>query len=169
MPDYTIELDWFNNQVVLQKRAAKATNGASELRKVLRYLYEDSGPKNLTRETLRACLELLTPAEKVLAFWLQTRTNGSLRSKYGHASALAAKLARYRCQDCGFSDVRTLNLDHVTGRGSKTFRCLCANCHAIKSRAQDWTGRAREPVALDPGGIPAEGILERDVDPNCTP
>jgi hypothetical protein len=147
MSDYVIDTKWFDNLAAIGKRASAAPELVGKLRTTLGYLYLDGGPKNLPRATLRACVHLLTPAEKVVTLWLQSRTNGHLRRNYGHASALAAKRARYRCEGCGFADVRALNLDHVDGRGSKAFRCLCANCHAIKSRAHDWTGRARESGA----------------------
>jgi hypothetical protein len=142
---YVIDPKCFDNLGALSKRAASAPPELTgKFRTTLGYLYLGGGPKNLPRATLRACAHLLTPAENVVVRWLQCRTNGQLRRNYGHAAALAAKRARYRCENCGFADVRALNLDHVDGRGSRSFRCLCANCHAIKSRAQDWTGRARE-------------------------
>ena len=43
------------------------------------------------------------------------------------------------------SDVRVLSLDHVEGRVQGTpFACLWANCHTLKSRRVDWTGRPRQ-------------------------
>jgi hypothetical protein len=51
---------------------------------------------------------------------------------------------RWCCSESGFADVRALNLDHVEGRVPQaTFACLCADCHAIKSRRLDWTEKAR--------------------------
>ena len=111
------------------------------LRKALRYMYLTNGPTNLTRDDLRAALPILTTAEQKVVKWLQVRTNGSLRKTYGKASLLAARRAKHRCDQCGFPDVRVLNLDHVEGRKVGTaFRCLCANCHHIKSCQKDWLG-----------------------------
>jgi hypothetical protein len=49
-----------------------------------------------------------------------------------------------------------MNLDHVNGRVAGTpFACLCANCHTIKSRANDWNGEKpdRDTVTDPPNGL----------------
>jgi hypothetical protein len=146
---YEIHLNRFNDDSHLESRVSSvppAHRGA--VRTCLSYLYQDSGPLNLPRERLLAARQFLEPAELVVAGWLFTRTNGRLRSAYGSESLKAARTARYRCSLCGFSDVRVLNLDHVNGRVEGTlYACLCANCHTIKSRRQDWTGISK-PAAL---------------------
>lgn len=118
------------------------------LRTALSYLYQDDGPINLPRERLLAADPHFEPAERIVVRWLYTRTNGNLRSSYGASALRAARSSRYRCEVCGFQDVRVLNLDHVKGRVTDTpFACLCANCHTIKSRESDWTGE--KPLALE--------------------
>jgi hypothetical protein len=111
------------------------------LRTALTYLYLVDGPTDLPRDHLKLSERHLDPAERIVIRWLWTRTNGRLRKHYGQKSLLAARAAQYRCESCGFADVRVLNLDHIHGRDSDAdeFACLCANCHAIKSRVNDWT------------------------------
>jgi hypothetical protein len=111
------------------------------LRTALTYLYMGDGPADLPRDHLKLAERHLDPAERILIRWLWTRTNGRLRKHYGQKSLLAARAAQYRCESCGFADVRVLNLDHIHGRESDAdeFACLCANCHTIKSRVNDWT------------------------------
>lgn len=147
-----VPLERFDNQELLEARVAAAPPAVQgSLRTVLTYLYQSDGPKNLPSDRLALARAQLEPAEWIAAKWLQTRTNGSEKKNYGHGVLKAARAARLRCQACGFSDVRALNMDHVEGRvEGATFACLCANCHAIKSRAFDWSGTARQP----PGALP---------------
>lgn len=148
MPD-TISIDFeaFNNDARVDDRVAAvdvAARGA--LRTALNYLYKDDGPINLPRDRLLTAEPHLGPAEKIVIRWLYTRTNGSLRKSYGADALRAARSSRYRCEVCGFSDVRVLNIDHVDGRVEGTaFACLCANCHTIKSRESDWSGEKQRP------------------------
>lgn len=126
--------------------APDADRGA--LRTALSYLYLDDGPVNLPRERLLKAEAHLDPAERLVIRYLYTRTNGSLRAEFGAGSLRAARAARYRCQECRFPDVRVLTSDHVNGRVPGTpFAYLCANCHMIKSRREDWKGVKREPLA----------------------
>lgn len=137
-----VDAEAFNNHSLIEERVSAVAAGAQgALRTALCYLYQDNGPLNLPRQRLLVAEEFLDDAERVVIRWLSTRTNGSLRKAYGSAALLAARASRYRCEVCGFQDVRVLNIDHVDGRviGS-AFACLCANCHAIKSRKHDWTG-----------------------------
>ena len=135
-------MDRFDNPAYIASRletAPPAARGA--LRTVLRYLYEGEGPINLPRLRLKSAETLLDSAEVIVARWLYTRTNGSLRASYGANAFRQARKQRYRCEHCGHADVRVLNLDHVQGRDNRDFfACLCSNCHALKSREQDWTG-----------------------------
>ena len=137
----------FNNPDLIEERVAsidRAIQGS--LRTALRYLYMDDGPVNLPRDRLLAAEGHLEPAERVVIRLLYTRTNGSLRAAYGANSLRAARTSRYRCGECRFPDVRALNLDHVDGRvAGSPFACLCANCHSIKSRRGDWSGKRRQP------------------------
>jgi len=132
------------NRILLVPVAARGA-----LRSALLYLYMDNGPRNLPRDRLLLAAPYLDAAERLVARWLYTRTNGSLRKAYGAAALVAARSSRYRCGDCNFADVRVLNLDHIGGRVHGTgFACLCANCHTIKSRKSDWTGT--KPQRLTP-------------------
>ena len=133
----------FDNGAYLDRRVRSADpESQGSLRTALRYLYESRGPDNLPRDRLKRAQPYLENRELIVGRWLYTRTNGNLRKHYGKAALRAARRARYRCQECGYADVRALNLDHVGGRRASThrFACLCANCHTIKSRHIDWTG-----------------------------
>lgn len=140
-----IDASRFNNNGHIESRlAAVRTEEQGALRTALGYLYLDDGPINLPRPRLLSAESHLDATERIVIRWLYTRTNGSLRSEYGADALRAARGSRYRCETCGFADVRVLNLDHVNGRTVGTpFACLCANCHTIKSREKDWTGESR--------------------------
>ena len=160
-PVLSIDPDRFNNAAYIGVRVtAAAPSDRGSLRTVLTYLYQDDGPINLPRSRLKIGARYLDATEHVLVRWLYTRTNGSERKKYGKRAFLAARRSRYRCEDCGFADVRALNLDHVEGRTADTpFACLCANCHSIKSRERDWLGHATAEASelrISPHAIPSE-------------
>lgn len=127
MTSLSVPRDRFDNPEEMERRvsaAPPATQGA--LRTALRYLCEREGPVNLPADRLNLAFDLLDPAERVVACWLHTRTNGKLRRSYGADALKAARAAGYRCQECGFDDVRVLNLEHVDGRVAGTpFGCLC--------------------------------------------
>ena len=143
---YAIPASRFNNRRYLERRVRAAdTASQGALRSALRFLYESRGPENLPPDRLHRAQPYFEPRELIVSRWLYTRTNGSLRKHYGKPALEAARRARYRCQECGYSDVRALNLDHIGGFSSRRFACLCANCHSIKSRQVDWTGK--EPAA----------------------
>ena len=132
----------FNNGQYIDCRVEKVTEQQKiPLQRALRYLYARSAGKNITRAKIKPAWQALEPAERIVIHWLQTRTNGKLRWAYGHPVAAEAKSAKFRCRACGQGDVRTLQLDHVKGRKIKVFRCLCANCHQIKSRRHNWQRR----------------------------
>jgi hypothetical protein len=112
------------------------------LRSCLNYLYGST--KTLDKERLVTSEQYLTSAERVLIRWLHTRSNGSERANYGPDCVVVAKASRFRCSQCLNPDVRVLQIDHVNGRGAdveKSFDCLCANCHMIKSREKNWSGK----------------------------
>lgn len=133
----------FNNREEIDLRILSANESdRGSLRTALGYLYLDDGPVNLPRDRMLAAEPYLDSPEKMLIRWLYTRTNGKLRKTYGSMALRAARTQRYRCQECKVADVRVLNLDHVSGKVPGTeFACLCANCHTIKSRKSDWTGK----------------------------
>ena len=143
--EYDIPLERFDNQAYIDSRVRlESASIQGCLRSALAYLYLTNGPANLPRERMKVADPHLEARERLLARWLYTRTNGSLRSTYGSRALASARQARYRSITCGFADVRTLQLDHVSGRTPDTaFACLCANCHCIKSREQDWSGKKR--------------------------
>ena len=132
------------------------------LRTTLSYLYLTDGPVNLPKDRFDLAFDYLEPAERIVARWLYIRTNANLRATFGREALLAARNQRYRCERCSFADVRALNLDHVQGRNvNSTFACLCANCHSIKSRQQDWTGARRDPKSETVQKIPLGAACRR--------
>jgi hypothetical protein len=145
VPDeFVIPSERFDNPLFIQERVDAAPSAVQgRLKTALRYLYETQGPTNLGSDRKKGAWEFLEEREKILAQWLSSRTNGSERKNYGKSALHAARNARYRCADCGFPDMRCLHLDHVEGRNDplSTFRCLCANCHQLKSRKKDWVNR----------------------------
>jgi len=139
---YVIPQDRFDNPDYIEHRVrALPISSQGALRTALRYLYLSNGPVNLPRKRLKIAESFLDPAELMLVRWLYTRTNGKERRNYGANALIQARFAHYRCERCGFPDVRTIELDHVRGIVGKTFSCLCANCHTTKSRKEDWTGK----------------------------
>jgi hypothetical protein len=143
--NYIIPETRFDNKDYIEDRVNLIPSEAKGcLKTALKYLYLSDGPINLPRDRFKVAEIYLELAEIVLAHWLVTRTNGSLRVDYGKESLICARKAHYRCEICGYSDVRTLHIDHVEGRikGTK-FACICANCHNIKSREKDWSGERR--------------------------
>lgn len=138
---YQIPLNRFNNPRWIEKRLKNVNiHDYHAIQKIFRYLYQDDASMNLSRVILKKAEKYLDKAEKIVARWLITRTNGRVRKNYGPIAGKEARKSRYRCRDCGFPDVRALELDHVGGRKNavKRFRCLCANCHMIVSRKRDW-------------------------------
>jgi hypothetical protein len=142
MPIFNIPLNRFDNEIYIKDRVDKAPEEAKGcLRTALKYLYITNGPTNLMLDRYKVAKDYLETTEDILVRWLKTRTNGKLRNSYGKNALIAARNSKYRCEECGFEDIRTLNLDHIHGKGSKSFKCLCANCHTIKSREKDWLGK----------------------------
>jgi len=120
---------------------------AASLSLTLRYLYLTDGPINLRNPQFNPCAELLSPAELVMVRYLKSRTNGGGRRHYGEAALRAARKAKYRCEACSNGDVRVLVLDHALGsKDVKNFFMFCADCHQIKSRLFDWTGKKRDEI-----------------------
>lgn len=139
---WIIPIENFNNVESIGERVGNATmSDRPSLKSALGYLYLDNGAKTLDKERLKLAEKYLTPAERRVLRWLQTRSNGSERRKYGPGCVIAARQARFRCLRCGCPDSRTLQIDHVNGRGDdveRAFECLCANCHQIKSAEKNW-------------------------------
>lgn len=126
----------FDNVAIIEARAeAQEPANRTAFRRAMRYLYLAEGATNLARDYMLAALPTLEAREKRAIRWLYTRTNGSERKNYGPDCVVAMRKAKFRCQRCGFPDVRALQVDHVTGRTHKpfVFQCLCANCHAIET------------------------------------
>ncbi|WP_145057680.1 hypothetical protein [Adhaeretor mobilis] len=145
--DLIINTSRFEDSASIETRVKDAPEESRDaLRGALSLLYLSEGPTNISGERLKVAEQHLDPAERVVARWLYTRTNGRLKKHYGPNALHAARAAQYRCESCKFADVRTLNLALVGGRKSSTgeFKCLCANCHAINSRVNDWDLPAAE-------------------------
>lgn len=129
-----IPKDNFGNRERIEKRVKKVKiEDQASLKKSLDYLFSNI-ERNLRLKDRKKAEKYLSDPEFVVIRWLFTRTRGRLKKNYGMNSKKAAKKAQFRCKDCDESDVRTLQLDHVDGKGSQRFKCLCANCHQIKSR-----------------------------------
>lgn len=138
---WVIPEDRFTPAYVETRLANVPTDHHPSLRSALNYLYVVDGAKTLDRSRLIVAETYLSPAERALIRWLHTRSNGSERKNYGPDSVVAAKISRHRCKRCRYPDVRSLHIDHVHGRSEgaiREFECLCANCHAVKSREKDW-------------------------------
>ncbi len=142
-----LDLEWVldeslfdNEEAIAQRVQSLSAECRHAVNKVLRYLYLTAGPGNLSRDALLSGVHHLSTAERKVVRWLYTRTNGSLRHKYGAGVLIAARRSRCRCEECGMPDVRVLNFDHVEGckADDPTFNCMCANCHHIKSCKEDW-------------------------------
>lgn len=132
----------FSQEYIESRLTSVVESDRAFLRSSLNYLYGTT--KTLDKERLVASEKHLTTAERILIRWLHTRSNGSERAKYGPDCVVAAKRAHFRCSHCRNPDVRVLQIDHVNGRGigvEKAFDCLCANCHMIKSREKNWSGK----------------------------
>jgi hypothetical protein len=137
---YLIRPARFDNESHIERRVASLPEAIQgSVRSALRYLYLTDGPRNLPRPRRKIAEPYLDRAERIVVRWLQRRTNGQYRRTYGFRALQCARLARYRCEECGEGDVRVLEFDHVEGRVAHSrFACLCANCHKIKTRKWDW-------------------------------
>lgn len=133
---YLIRQDRFDNSGYLSRRLVRApVEARANLRKALRFLYFTNGPTNLQLRALRCAAPFLLPAEEIVCRWLYKKTTGQGRRIFGATAMRRARAMQYRCEDCGHSDVRVLQLHHVNGRLHRDrFACLCANCHVLLSR-----------------------------------
>jgi hypothetical protein len=146
---FIVPLKLFDSSKAIQHRVdAVAPAVRRSVSLALRYLYLTDGPFNLPRVKLRQAWRSLSEAEQKAVRWLATRTNGSLRKRYGSRALEAAGRSRLRWESRGVAEVRVLNLDHVDGHTPGTaFRCLFTNCHHIKFFHGDWQG------AIDGRGV----------------
>ncbi len=95
---YEIPAHWFESLRLLKRRIEKAPASArARVSHALRYMYFKTGPKNLPRAYMVEALPYLSLAEQKAIRWLQTRTNGNNRRRYGHLALVAARRARMRC------------------------------------------------------------------------
>lgn len=142
--EYWVPESHIDNATLIEQRVqAVVLPEQAALRLVLSYLYLSNGPTNLTNPKYRLAESHLLSYEIILARYLKSRTNGTGRRAYGKPALLHMRSTGYKCECCGFKDVRALNLDHVHGRTEQVFFVLCANCHNIKSRLFDWHGKKR--------------------------
>ena len=156
MSESSFEMDesWIENQDAIATRLTTIEEAKREsVGAVLRYLFVSGGPKNITREQKTAAETELTPVEQFVLQWLHKRTDGKLRRHYGPGVLSAVKRALYRCERCGFADVRALNLerqrvDEASVERKNSFICICANCHTVESRAKEMAMVAAEQHAL---------------------
>lgn len=145
--EWIIPRERFNNRDYIESRCDvvdKILQG--NLRSALKYLYLDQdkdGISTFSKTTKNTILDgkLLEERETIIFKYLFTRTSGSEKYVVGKPGFFAAKTSRYRCEDCSNPDVRVLCLDHIwEGDSLSGFKMLCANCHSIKSRVEDWKG-----------------------------
>lgn len=153
--EYLMPVDCLNNGYALVARIAEVSDliERQALTKVLRYLYleegctvtEFSSVLNMDTKSRQLAEPYLNAGEVIMVRYFATRTNGSGRRTYGKPALHRMRAARYQCEDCRNPDARTLVLDHTVGRkiDPTQLRVLCANCHQIKSRLHDWSGKAR--------------------------
>lgn len=86
---------------------------------------------------------------KLFAQTAEARKTYGRKYRYGIDARLKViQLLGSKCSKCGFSDLRTLDIHHITNpkhdhtkahmilkeleAGSKNYQLLCANCHRIK-------------------------------------
>lgn len=142
--EFCVPVEHLNNTELIELRVQKAPSKFQPaLRLVLSYLYLTDGPTNLRNPQYREAEPYLEAYEIVLGRYLKSRTNGAGRRTYGKPALRHMRKVGYRCECCGFQDVRALNLDHAYGIEEQVFLVLCANCHNIKSRQFDWLGKKR--------------------------
>jgi hypothetical protein len=150
-PFFVVPPNAFDDAPAIEQRVQAAPQSArGALKLVLSYLFQSDGPTNLKNPQYQIAAPHLKNYEVILARYLKSRTNGTGRKKYGKAGLMALRKAKYRCQVCEENDVRMLVLDHANGRDdTKAFFVFCANCHQLKSRLFDWTGK-KKSNALEP-------------------
>jgi hypothetical protein len=132
----------------IEKRVSNVDASVSgSLRTALRYIYLSDGPTNLQSQTYNLARPHLSRAEDLVSRYFRSRTNANNRATYGKEALNAARKARYCCVSCSNPDLRLLVSDHVYGRHDKAhFFFLCANCHQLKSRIFDWSGKPRSAM-----------------------
>jgi len=149
MSDTSFEIDasWIDGEDLIDARLAKIDEGSREaVQLVLRYLFVKDGPVSIEKSVKALAEEHLSPVERFVFQWLHKRTDGKLRRHYGPAVLDAVKRSRYQCEQCGFRDVRALNLEkaETSNEDNPAFVCLCANCNTVAARKKEMAA-----VALD--------------------
>lgn len=112
--EFCVPVEHLNNAELIELRVQKVpTDSQSALRLVLSYMYLIDGPTNLRNPQYREAEPYLTAYEIILSRYLKSRTNGTGRRAYGKPALHHMRKVGYKCECCGFQDVRTLNLDHA--------------------------------------------------------
>lgn len=153
--NFQIDGTLLGNVDSIEARVAESPDDEREpLRSVLQYLYLPSGPASISKEHKSTAEKHLSVVERFVFQWLHKRTDGKLRRIYGQGALEAVKRCRYLCEQCGFADVRVLNIEKVAndeseenpadGKSGQTpaasasqFTCLCANCNTIAARVRE--------------------------------
>lgn len=159
MTEISFEIDdsWIDGEDLINARLASIEEGSrAAVELVLRYLFVSGGPHTIDRSAKTLAEEHLSPAEKFVLQWLYKRTDGKLRRHYGPGVLDAVKRSRYRCERCGFRDVRALNLEKTErdepeaesgSKGRVNLVCLCANCNTVAARAKEMAAVTSEREA----------------------
>ena len=163
---FEIDSSWIGAEDLIDSRLASINEDAREaVSLVLRYLYVIDGPVSIERSVKTLAEEHLSAVETYVLQWLHKRTDGKLRRHYGSGVLDAVKRSGYQCEQCGFRDVRALNLEKAEGADENSparFVCLCANCNTVAARAKEMAA-----VALDrelAAKTAAESTAEVDVE-----
>lgn len=148
---FQIEATTIGDRGSIEARVAEVTESEREtLNLALSYLYLADGPGSISRDAKSQSEQHLTPVELFVLQWLHKRTDGKLRHIYGSEALTAVKRSHYRCERCGFADVRALNIEKTEcdeASAQQRFSCLCANCNTVAARAKEMANIARKGIS----------------------
>lgn len=150
---FTLDTTLLGNEPSIDARVAALPEADQDaVRHTLCYLYLPNGPVSISREFKSTSEPHLNAVEHFLLQWLFKRTDGKLRRHYGPAALSVARRAKYQCEQCGFSDVRALNLEQKASNDPDTqrpeFECLCANCNTVAARSREMAQLAADREKL---------------------
>jgi Zn finger protein HypA/HybF involved in hydrogenase expression len=129
---WIIPIDRFNNPAYIEERIKNVTN-KTLFKNILEYLYYDDCTLGFNNKKLNYICNL-EQAEQILVNQLRKYTDGGKKDNGGYKALIQARKVRYRCEKCGYPDVRVMEVDHVTGKKDPNteYAYLCSNCHRVK-------------------------------------